>query len=517
MRNKYLHFLLLTLAPLLFLAGCQDEELVDDSPAIVLSTSQQLLNDLDLDKTTGPNVRGWATAPAGLKRVSVVVEKASGDEEILEVTSFTEENSEKNGTAYNFNVYPVYTPDFRAIRIAVVDQQDRRAEEILSVEAKGGETGPALSLPAGPIDANIRPSVDIRPTIEGTASTHWRLKYLSIIEVRNGQEQEVERITEFDEEEETRYAIVYDPAYDLELEALKIVAVDNRDNRTEHVIQTNVIDASPAPTVEFEQESVEADLTADPQVTPEVSGTVASEFEGLAEVRFYLVYSDRDEEIESEAQSFGEDVHEHEFAFTPEYALDVRGIKVVATDHAGQVTSQTLPVSVIAEDPDLLTYQNIDLWATGERSNQPTAFSVTDGNAYIYDQEPAKNEAIARSVHFIAAAPSGDNASYDVFAPSAGWLDNNYFKEVVWPHRNATLLRELEEGELDFEKANSIAIKALPIGETTDRVRAIQDSPSRTILFETEDGNRGLIYFVGSDEALSKKDKMTFHIKYVTQ
>ncbi len=512
MNKVYTKHLLLLLLPFLLLIGCEEEETWrNDPPKVAFSVADEDLLGIDLDKGVGPRIQGTVQSDAGLEEVVLEIITTSGREVVETVTTF----DEITARVFVIDFLPEYTPEVVGFRVLATDVEGRSAGGALTISAIGGAEGPVISLPSGTVNANIRESVNERPAIEGTVSSHWGLQSINYFAVYEGDvEEDAGEITDFGETPNT-YSVNVTPEYRLGMTGFKVIAVDMRGNASEYTVPITVIDAGRAPITAFNQESVEANLKTSPSIEPEVSGTIISE-EGLVSVSYYLVKADGDEQFGETVTTFT-NPNEFDFTLQPPYAFGVTGIKVVAEDAVGQEVSEVLPVTVIANDPALAVYSNINLWATGARSSQPSAFSVATGETYVYDQEPVTDEGIASSVHFIAVAPDGSAASYDVMAPTVSWLDNNYFKDVVWPVRNATQMRLLEEGEINFEEATSAEINALELGETTDRVRAIQDSDSKTILFETEGGNRGLIYYVGSDEALSKNDKMTFSVKYVKE
>lgn len=534
MKNKILYFLLLVLlAPFVLLTGCQDDEVVDSSPEIILSTTRASLQEIKLDENTGPAIRGWAVAEAGLEQVRVIAQTNNGEQELLKETSFTEENSEMNGTRYQFVVQPEYTPDFNSIIISISDVQGRTDELTLEVGATGGTAGPTMSGFAAGVKANIRETVNLRPSIQGTVNSHFGLSAVRYLAVYNDDtEEEIEVISTFGDDP-TEFDVDFVPDYDQGFErgmtAIKIVGTDERGFENEISIPVSIVDSDPAPTVNFEEESIEADLTANPQETPEVSGTVATEFGGLAEVRFYLVYTAEEVEIEEEAVVFADNEEDDsilEFSFTPEYSLGLSGIKVVATDDNGQVMTETLPVKVIADDPDLQTHANIIVNAQAKRHDEGvvTSFSA-DGDTYTLAE--GQDPEVSENIDFITT-DSGGNNGMDLFSPShEEWLPNNYFKkdasgDMTWPVLNETKMVHLEDkDETFFNNATSIDIRALSVGEDYEtRVEFGPDEEgnhftNQVILFENSRGQKGLLLFKESNNDPGKADVYTFDIKVV--
>lgn len=520
MKSKYSKYLLLLLMiPLALFVACSDDEVsgADGEPSIILTTPRANVGNINLNTGTGPNIHGWAVAPAGLATVNITAATGSGNKVLLNESSFTAQNSEKNGTAFEFDVYPEYTADFQSITITVTDTKGRSTDLTpYEVGATGGEGGPSYEGFAGSLAANIRPEVNILPAVTGTVRSHWGLASVSLLAVYDEEEELVSEVQDFGETPNA-YAVNTTPDYVKGfadgMTAFKIVAVDGRGFSSSLSIPLTIIDAPDKPRIEFDAELIEADLLVTPAVRPAISGNIVS-IGGLKSVAFYIDAPGGDAIHGTEITTFD---NEHEYAFDFDdipYALGVKGFKVVAEDVDGQVVEEVLPIKVAVEDPDLQVYNNIEIWGAGVRFDNPTAFSFADGNVHQYDQLPVTDLNTAKAIYFIATATGNGDPLYDVMSPTEGWLDNNYYKGIEWAYTNNTQLRLLDEGELDFESATSLDIAALPLGTTTTRVRKINEGSS-TVLFQSEEGVKGIIQLVSSEEnpGTHKNDKMTFNIK----
>lgn len=528
MNKLYTKFLLLLILPLFFFAGCdEDDEVTMTDPSIIFSTSRSSLDSIDLNAGTGPNIIGWAAAPAGLSQVTIIADKKSGSEEILNISSFDANNSEKNGTAYQFNILPNYSPDFTGITVTVIDVNNKSAQIMLDVLAAGGNQGPKMAgFTAGPIEANIRPVVNIRPEIAGTISSHWGLQSVALIEIYGDTEEEVQTITDFGETPNS-YAVKYTPDYDKGfaegLTGFKIIAEDKKGNVNTYNVVISVIDASAAPIVTFDQESIEADLVASPAVEPVISGNIES-IEGFSSITFYVVAPGGDEILGEEITTFT-DENNYTFSFEAfPYALGVKGLKIVAVDKASQNTTETLPIAVVAEDPNLEAFNNVVVNAQANRNDAGvvTAFSAGGETFTLADGLVAEN---SEKIDFITADSGGDNG-LDLFSPlGSSWLSGNYFEDdddlpVVWPVLNTTKLLHLEDkDETFFAGATSIDISNLSLGtEFENRIQLKEPDLGAIILFETADGRKGLLHYKAhdpNDAEGSKADKFTFDIKVV--
>lgn len=521
MYTKVVRFIVMLALPSLLMTGCEEDEVLAD-PSITFSTSRASLEAINLDENTGPYINGWAVAPAGLASVVITVDRTGGAEEVLNITEFNDDNSERDGTAYRFYVLPEYTPDFQRVTAVVTDKKNKTAEVMWEVSATGGTAGPKLEgFPADPIEANVRPSVDIRPRIIGQVSSHWGLASVSLVQVYAASESELQVVTDFGETPNQYTVDVlpdYDEGYAQGMTGFKVHAVDNRGNESELVIPVSVIDASSAPRIEFDATSLEADLLATPQVTPAATGSVSS-LEGLASVSFFVVRSTGDVQFGETVTSFT-DVTEYIFNVDPPYSLGVTGLKVVSVDLAGQTSQSVLPVTVIDEDPDLSTYTGVVLNGTADRHDPGvhTCFSTRDGIPYtLFD--PFNDAGIAATVDFIVADSGGDN-ELDIFSPAGNdWLDNNYFKDELpgdteWPVLNETQMRQLNPGEIDFASATSMDIAGLDLGADPEfRVEPL--FVGDLVLFVTSEGKKGIISYVSTNDDPGKADVFTFDIKVI--
>lgn len=170
-------------------------------------------------------------------------------------------------------------------------------------------------------------------------------------------------------------------------------------------------------------------------------------------------------------------------------------------------------------------HNNVEINAQGARMNEgiQTLFNTIDGTMHEYE-EPVDNAELAAKIDFLLADTNGEN-NWAIFSPApegdAVWLQNNFYKEVEWPHYNTTMLRVLEDADEDFfTDATAEIIEGLPIGENDDdhsgRINGLQ--PGDVILYESSNGNKGLIYFrsVAQDDPDSYKDDIfTVDVKVV--
>src|SRR5690606_32169780 len=132
--------------------------------------------------------------------VNITAATGSGNKVLLNVNSFNAQNSEKNGTAFEFDVYPEYTADFQSITITVTDTKGRSTDLTpYEVGATGGEGGPSYEGFAGSLAANIRPEVNILPAVTGTVRSHWGLASVSLLAVYDEEEELVSEVQDFGE------------------------------------------------------------------------------------------------------------------------------------------------------------------------------------------------------------------------------------------------------------------------------------------------------------------------------
>lgn len=513
--------LLLLLAPFLFLVGCEEEETWrNDPPKVAFSVGESDLQGIDLNKSAGPRIQGTVQSDAGLQQVVYEIVTKSGREVVETITEF----DEVSRRVFVIDYLPEYTPEVVGFRVLATDVEGREAGGAVTIAAIGGTQGPVIDLPSSTVNANIRPSVDERPAIEGTVSSHWGLtaiNYYSVFE--GGAEESLGEVTDFGDTPNS-YSVSFTPEYRLGMTGFRVVAVDARGNASEHTVPVNVIDAAAAPTVVFEEASLEADLTVNPAQEPAVAGTVEAS-EGLASVSFYLVSGDSEEQF-GETLTVFDDPNLYDFSVQPPYRFGVSGVRVEVQDAAGQTASETLPVTVTAEDTDLSVHTDVQVNAQGNRHDPGvvTAFSA-DGATYTLQE--GLNSEVASMVDFISADSGGDNG-LDLFSPShTSWLPNNYFKldvsgDMTWPVLNETRMVHLSDKDAAyFNEATSVDIRGLAVGN--DFTTRVEIGPggdgnaqvNQVILFETSDGQKGLLLFKNSNNDAGKADVFTFDIKSV--
>ncbi len=520
MKRKYSFLLLLLmLTPFIILvSSCEDDEVVrNEPPKIAFNLREEALQEMNLDSTAGTRIVGTVQSDAGLRLVQVDLLKTSGSETLMDVTEFTT----VTGYLFVLDTLPAYYPDVTGYRVVAEDVQGRRVEKELSISAKGGTAGPRyVDFPETVINANVRPTVNLRPAIIGNVNSHWGVASVTYYLVNaDGNEVEVGRATDLGERT-TSYPVEftpdYDQAYEMQATQFKIVAVDNRGNRTETSLDMQVIDAAPAPTVVFDPaEVVAADLKSSPTVEPSVSMEVEA-LEGLATVAIYKVLWGEDVQIGQTVTTFDD-----EFVYTTElsandinYEFGLTAIKVIVTDIVGQRVERRLPVNVNADDPYLSVYENVILSAQGDRADagQKTVFNATDGTAHHYT-EPVDNEALARKIDFLLTDTNGED-NWAMFSPLGhDWLNNNFYKTVVWPYRNTTKLRLVEgAGEAFYKEANSATISGISAG-TDFQVRLNGLKPGNVVFFETETGLKGLMLFKEVVLNDGKNDDFSINVK----
>jgi hypothetical protein len=522
MNKVYTKLLLLLLVPFLFLVGCEEEETWrNDPPKVAFSVADEDLVGIELDKGVGPRIKGTVQSDAGLQEVVFEVITSSGREVVETVTTFDEVTSR----VFVIDYLPEYTSEVVGLRVLATDVDGRSAGGAVTISAIGGTKGPAMAgFPTKTVNVNIRPSIDERPTIEGTVSSHWGLSSINYFSVFEGDVEEAAgEITDFGDTPSI-YSVSFMPDYRLGMTGFKIVAVDGRGNASEHTVSINVIDAAAAPTVAFEEESLEADLTVSPTQEPPVVGTAEAN-EGLSSVSFYLVSGEAEEQFGETITTF-DDPNLLSFEVQPPYRFGVTGIRVEVQDVAGQTASETLPVTVTAEDTDLSVYTDVQVNAQGNRNDAGvvTAFAA-DGATFTLEE--GLNPEVSATIDFITADSGGDNG-LDLFSPSHNsWLPNNYFKkdvsgDMTWPVLNET--RMLHLGDKDaayFNAATSTDIRALSVG--SDFTTRVEIGPTdngnaqvnQVLLFETSQGQKGLLLFKNSNNEPGKADVFTFDIKSI--
>lgn len=189
------------------------------------------------------------------------------------------------------------------------------------------------------------------------------------------------------------------------------------------------------------------------------------------------------------------------------------------TPDSGDPLVSTESFTVVEEGTTIAEYQVVTR-AQGVRNDEGvvTAFNA-QGDAFTLQQ--GTEEGVGEQIDFITADSGGDD-NLDLFSPShEGWLEGNYFEDsddvaVNWTARNATQMRLLEPGEIDFDAATAEDINAMEIGEEPSyRISPDDQGVGAVVLFVTADGEKGLVRWSEHDpvEANTKNDAFTFDIK----
>jgi hypothetical protein len=198
---------------------------------------------------------------------------------------------------------------------------------------------------------------------------------------------------------------------------------------------------------------------------------------------------------------------------------------VIINPMQGDPTESEVEFVVVGNTVEARVYNNVEIHAQGARMKEGilTVFNTATGTTHHYT-EPVDDEELARNVDFLLFDTNGSN-NWAIMEPNpqgdASWLQNNFYKDVEWAHTNATMLRVLEDADEDFfQDATAEVIEALPIGESEDdhagRIDPI--AVGDVILYESSNGNKGLIYFrsvAQDDEESYKDDIFTVDVKVV--
>lgn len=208
-------------------------------------------------------------------------------------------------------------------------------------------------------------------------------------------------------------------------------------------------------------------------------------------------------------------------AFTVPEGAATGSITITPVDGGDPVVSTTQFTVVPAETPrTVVTHSDVVVNAQGVRNQEGkvTAFSA-DGETFTLMQ--GKDPEISPKIDFITADSGGDD-EIDIFSPSHdSWLSGNYFedaddKAVVWPTLNQTKMVLVEGMDAAaFAAATAAEINAMTIGDDFT-TRLSTPDPGVVILFETADGQKGLLLWKAHDpnaDAGSKADIFTFDIK----
>lgn len=341
------------------------------------------------------------------------------------------------------------------------------------------------------------------PKITGTVQSDIGLKELTIELIKSSGNEVVQQLTSFDEVESRLYIIEFTPQYSPEVTGLRVAAVDQQNRAVEKTINITVKKEVPA-------------LTMNPKDGP--VGTVVN----VSVTAFKFT----DANIQSVMLS------DMEIA---DYTISEDGTSLTFTVPEGAQTG-ILTINVVGENPIVsaanftvtekpkvvVAYSDVVVNAQGVRNKEGkvTAFS-TKGETFTLAQ--GLDAETSKKIDFIVADSGGDD-NLDLFSPShPTWLSGNYYKDsdgnaVVWPTMNQTKLLHLTDKDANFfANVTSEEIAAMSLGSDFKTRIEANDGPVGTIiLFETADGEKGLLHVKAHDPNAadgSKADIFTFDIK----
>lgn len=336
------------------------------------------------------------------------------------------------------------------------------------------------------------------PTITGTVQADAGLQEVVVALMRGSETEVLENVTTFDEVSRIIFVIDTLPVYTADLTSVRVSAVDEQGRTVEKELNIETY-VNP----EFDP------LKGLPGTTVTVTGPqfVEEDIESVAIG-----------EVQAEAFTVAAD---GSITFdVPEGAITdkiiINRVNTYPYISAGRFV-------VLSEEPKTLaTYNNVITRGQGVRNDpgMQTAFSAQGETFTLMD---GTDEETSRKIDFITADSGGDDA-LDLFAPGHGsWLPGNYFEDsndvpVVWPVLNPTQMQVIPDvGEEFFTNATMEDIQELTLDAPTTRVSLATGEVGVVILFETAEGEKGLIYYKAHDPKSdgSKGDEFVFDIKVI--
>lgn len=336
------------------------------------------------------------------------------------------------------------------------------------------------------------------PAIKGTVQSDAGLQEVTIELLKSTGNEVVEHVTNFDHVDSKLYIINFLPAYTPEITGVRVVAVDVQNRSVEKSMPISVEEEMPALTFSPMDGPVGTEVTVNVTAFNFNEGGITSLMLGDLEITDYTV-------AETGAS----------LTFVVPEGAETGKLTVIPT--AGDAIVSAGSYTVTLAPKQIVTYSDIIVNAQGNRNNEgvKTNFSA-EGNTFTLAD--GMDETISSQIDIIVA-DSGGSDELDLFSPShTGWLENNYFKELLWPVRNETrLLLLADKDQTYFNNITAEELNALSVG-TDHKLR--YDIPNggvgSVVLFETADGKKGLIYGKAHTDPVatgSKTDVYTLDMK----
>lgn len=228
-----------------------------------------------------------------------------------------------------------------------------------------------------------------------------------------------------------QYSLKENPAWNTDITAVRIEAVDNAGRKAEALIPVTVTPVQPAPVITFEKEMIKIDERNEDPSTVTTRFTVTSS-NTLASVKASLFTADGILDVPLNP-SFHVGDSEYTFEQDVDYMEGYRGLQVSATDANGKMKIETLPVNYIpAPAPELIPGEGIsqDLLLVRSSDSKTFSFQIKAGSGLSsvevvsYTKDAGTGNEVKNRLHadYYDATTTFEQAftyTFDAFDPAA--------------------------------------------------------------------------------------------------
>lgn len=341
------------------------------------------------------------------------------------------------------------------------------------------------------------------PAITGTVQSDAGLREVTIELLKGSETVVLQSESAFDEVNGKIFVFNLTPEYTAEVTGFRVKAVDVQDRTVEKTLSISVVEKIP-------------ELVFSP--VDGLAGTTIT----LSGFNFTGAQSVMIGETAIESFTVADDGSSISFVLPEDVESGL--ISVIPAEGEAMVSKSAFTVivkpKVIVTHPDVI----VNAQANRHTAGVATAFSA-EGIPFTLAQ--GADEAVSQNIDFISVDSGGDN-KLDLFSPAHdGWLPNNYFKkdepgDVTWPVLNQTKMVLLaDKDEAFFNAITAEELQAMMLGdEPSTRIALDYEGAGAIILFETQDGKKGLLHYKAHEPNAtvgSKADIFTFDIKVLEE
>ncbi|PIB34679.1 hypothetical protein BFP72_04270 [Reichenbachiella sp. 5M10] len=371
-----------------------------------------------------------------------------------------------------------------------------------SEDDSGSNETITISIDQDPIDyAPVNLDSEDQAGFSGNISSKSSLVKVTISIVTDNGDLVLDEATSF-EGDGRSYDFDVTPDYALGMSSLKAVAENSAGDIVEGSRKINV---KGGPNLSLEQSEFVIDLSVEP--TGALTGNVTSAGDILTQVDYTLISGDVRGDTKTVTLS-GEEKSSYDISEVFTFEMGMTALEVAVSDERGNVTTNTLSVSVVAS-PVFLYYEYIgkELHGTDKRKTEGNGIGIALIDGAVYDMATITADPDGMGIDFMITNADNTTPKVRFYSPSSQNGDKFKLSEINGElNLNTTTFSVLDRGdEAFFDAATKDDILAMTLTDegasTRDTdIRGLADGDSnvdivggRVVYFETQWGAQCLV------------------------